>query len=97
MLGVQWGCCIRSVGLIFLQKFEVPSSLAKEYVLHALRFAFLQGEVIEQQFGEQEVCFRTLDLYTSAVLESSLAPAPKPKQDYRDAMAKMSKARLLRY
>ena len=48
--------------------------------------------MIEQQFGEQEVCFRTLDLYTSAVLESSLSPAPKPKQEYRDAMAKMSQA-----
>ena len=50
----------------------------------------LQGEVIEQQFGEQEVCFRTLDLYTSAVLEASLKPAAKPKQEYRDAMTKMS-------
>lgn len=29
----------------------------------------LQGEVLEQQFGEAEVAFRTLDLYTSAVLE----------------------------
>ena len=28
-----------------------------------------QGEVLEQQFGEAEVAFRTLDLYTSAVLE----------------------------
>ncbi len=24
----------------------------------------VQGEIIEQQFGEKEVCFRTLDLYT---------------------------------
>lgn len=29
----------------------------------------VQGEVLEQQFGEAEVAFRTLDLYTSAVLE----------------------------
>ena len=56
----------------------------------------LQGEVIEQQFGEQEVCFRTLDLYTSAVLEASLSPAPKPKQEYRDVMAKMSEVRCCR-
>ena len=33
-----------------------------------------QGETLEQQFGEKEVCFRTLDLYTSAVLESALSP-----------------------
>lgn len=50
---------------------------------------------MEQQFGETEVCFRTLDLYTSAVLEASLNPAPYPKQEYREAMAEMSKARSL--
>lgn len=49
-----------------------------------------QGETMEQQFGEKEVCFRTLDLYTSAVLEASLNPAATPKQEYRDAMAQMS-------
>ena len=48
---------------------------------------------MEQQFGEQEVCFRTLDLYTSAVLEASLNPAVTPKAEYRDAMAKMSEVR----
>lgn len=46
---------------------------------------------MEQQFGEKEVCFRTLDLYTSAVLEASLNPTKQPKQEYRDAMALMSK------
>ncbi|KAK9811208.1 hypothetical protein WJX73_010686 [Symbiochloris irregularis] len=50
----------------------------------------IQGETMEQQFGEKEVCFRTLDLYTSAVLEASLNPAATPKQEYRDAMAEMS-------
>jgi phosphoenolpyruvate carboxylase len=47
----------------------------------------VQGETVEQQFGETEACFRTLDLYTSAVLESSLDPASEPKQEYRDAMS----------
>jgi len=37
-----------------------------------------------------QVCFRTLDLYTSAVLESSLDPAPPPKPEFRAAMAAMS-------
>ena len=46
---------------------------------------------MEQQFGEQEVCFRTLDLYTSAVLEASLNPTKHPKPEYREAMATMSK------
>ena len=52
-----------------------------------------QGETLEQQFGEKEVCFRTLDLYTSAVLESALNPTRPPKPDYRTAMDAMSKAR----
>jgi phosphoenolpyruvate carboxylase len=53
-----------------------------------------QGETLEQQFGEKEVCFRTLDLYTSAVLESSLNPSRAPKAEFRDAMDDMAKARL---
>eukprot|EP00877_Chromochloris_zofingiensis_P014491 jgi/Chrzof1/9296/UNPLg00263.t1_PEPC1[v5.2] len=50
----------------------------------------IQGETIEQQFGEKEVCFRTLDLYTSAVLEAALDPPSNPKQEWRDIMAKLS-------
>lgn len=52
----------------------------------------IQGETVEQQFGEKEVCFRTLDLYTSAVLESSLDPAPAPEASFRAAMAEMAEA-----
>jgi len=51
----------------------------------------LQGETLEQQFGEQEVCFRTLDLYTSAVLESTLNPVVPPKEEFRSAMEVMAK------
>lgn len=50
----------------------------------------MQGEVIEQQFGEKELCFRTLDLYTSAVLEASLNPTTPPKPEWRQAMDRMS-------
>ena len=50
----------------------------------------VQGEVIEQQFGEKELCFRTLDLYTSAVLEASLNPTTAPKPEWRGAMDLMS-------
>ena len=46
---------------------------------------------MEQQFGEQEVAFRTLDLYTSAVLEATLAPPPHPKPEWRQAMEDMSR------
>ena len=50
----------------------------------------VQGEVMEQQFGEKEIAFRTMDLYTSAVLEATLAPVSQPKQEWRDAMKEMS-------
>ncbi len=39
-----------------------------------------QGETVEQQFGEREIAFRTMDLYTSAVIEATLAPIPQPKE-----------------
>lgn len=50
----------------------------------------IQGEVIEQQFGEQEVAFRTLDLYTSAVLESSLNEPAAPSVEWREMMDRLS-------
>jgi len=50
----------------------------------------VQGEIIEQQFGEKEVAFRTLDLYTSAVLESVLDPPPAPSEDWREMMNKLA-------
>ena len=46
--------------------------------------------MLEQQFGEAEVAFRTLDLYTSAVLEASLNPTNAPKPEWRSVMAQMS-------
>jgi phosphoenolpyruvate carboxylase len=52
----------------------------------------IQGETIEQQFGEREVCFRTLDLYTSAVLEAQLDPPSAPKDEWRAAMQRLSEA-----
>ena len=51
----------------------------------------VQGEVVEQQFGEKEIAFRTLDLYTGAVLEATLAPTSQPKDIWRDTMAEMSR------
>lgn len=50
----------------------------------------VQGEVVEQQFGEKEIAFRTMDLYTGAVLEATLAPTTQPKQLWRETMEKMS-------
>eukprot|EP00798_Chlamydomonas_sp_ICE-L_P009929 gene9929-7799_t len=50
----------------------------------------VQGETIEQQFGEREVCFNTLDRYTSAVLEACLDPPLAPKEEWREMMAELS-------
>jgi phosphoenolpyruvate carboxylase len=50
----------------------------------------IQGETIEQQFGEREVCFRTLDLYTSAVLEACLDPPSAALPEWRQLMHRLS-------
>ncbi|EIE27459.1 PEPCase 1 [Coccomyxa subellipsoidea C-169] len=57
----------------------------------------IQGETLEQQFGEKEVCFRTLDLYTSAVLESTLNPVVQPKAEFRSVLNEMSKTSCAAY
>ena len=68
------------------RELSLPASLPADCALPRI----LQGEVVEQQFGEKEVCFRTLDLYTSAVLEASLDPVVHPKPEWRKAMEGMS-------
>ncbi|KAG2317832.1 hypothetical protein Bca4012_068772 [Brassica carinata] len=50
----------------------------------------VQGEVIEQSFGEEHLCFRTLQRYTAATLEHGMNPPVSPKPEWRallDAMA----------
>lgn len=51
----------------------------------------IQGETIAQQFGERDVCHRTLDIYTSAVLEATLTKLEdEPKQEWIDLIDQMS-------
>jgi len=50
----------------------------------------VQGEVIEQNFGEHENCFHTLDLYTAATLEHSLKPPDGPDPEWRKVMLEVS-------
>ncbi|CAF1704547.1 phosphoenolpyruvate carboxylase 3-like [Brassica napus] len=50
----------------------------------------VQGEVIEQSFGEEHLCFRTLQRFTAATLEHGMNPPVSPKPEWRallDAMA----------
>jgi phosphoenolpyruvate carboxylase len=49
-----------------------------------------QGEVIQAKFGLTGVALRNLELYTSAVLEATLAPPPQPHPAWRDLMDKLS-------
>ncbi|XP_059284535.1 phosphoenolpyruvate carboxylase-like [Lycium ferocissimum] len=43
----------------------------------------VQGEVIEQSFGEEHLCFRTLQRFTSATLEHGMNPPLSPRPEWR--------------
>lgn len=46
----------------------------------------VQGEVIEQSFGEKNLCFRTLQRYTSATLEHGMNPPVSPNPEWRELL-----------
>ncbi|KAI3938484.1 hypothetical protein MKW98_010635 [Papaver atlanticum] len=50
----------------------------------------VQGEVIEQSFGEEHLCFRTLQRYTAATLEHGMHPPVSPKPEWRALMDEMA-------
>jgi phosphoenolpyruvate carboxylase len=45
-----------------------------------------QGEMIQAQFGLPDIAVRTLELYTTATLDATLAPAASPPESWRRAM-----------
>lgn len=49
-----------------------------------------QGEMINQNFGHDEIAERTMDIYTAAVLAEKMTERPRPGQEWRDMMAKLS-------
>ncbi|HEX5515493.1 MAG TPA: phosphoenolpyruvate carboxylase, partial [Gammaproteobacteria bacterium] len=49
-----------------------------------------QGEVIQAKFGMEGIALRNLELYTSAMLEATLLPPGRAKQEWRDAMDRLS-------
>ncbi|KAG6572398.1 Phosphoenolpyruvate carboxylase 2, partial [Cucurbita argyrosperma subsp. sororia] len=58
--------------------------------IHGSLRVTVQGEVIEQSFGEEHLCFRTLQRFTAATLEHGMNPPVSPKPEWRalmDAMA----------
>lgn len=58
-------------------------------ILGSLRVT-VQGEVIEQSFGEENLCFKTLQRYTVATLEHGMQIPISPKPEWRALMDEMA-------
>jgi phosphoenolpyruvate carboxylase len=56
-----------------------------------------QGEMIQAKFGLAGIAFRTLELYTTATLEATLAPPAAPSVEWRNLMEQLSEAARLAY
>ncbi|XP_009795584.1 phosphoenolpyruvate carboxylase-like [Nicotiana tabacum] len=58
--------------------------------IHGSLRVTVQGEVIEQSFGEEHLCFRTLQRFTAATLEHGMNPPVAPKPEWRALLDVMS-------
>ncbi|CAM8999553.1 unnamed protein product [Rhodiola kirilowii] len=58
--------------------------------IHGSLRVTVQGEVIEQSFGEEHVCFRTLQRFTAATLEHGMNPPVSPKPEWRALLDEMA-------
>jgi phosphoenolpyruvate carboxylase len=56
-----------------------------------------QGEMIRFKFGIPEIAMRNMELYTAAVLQATLAPAPGPEPQWREQMERMALRGLKEY
>jgi len=56
-----------------------------------------QGEMIRFKFGMPTVAKQSLKLYLNAVIEASLLPPPKPKDEWRNLMNTMTQSALKSY
>lgn len=52
----------------------------------------VQGEMIQAEFGLAGIALRTLEIYTTATLDATLAPSASPPDEWREAMRTMSTA-----
>jgi phosphoenolpyruvate carboxylase len=52
----------------------------------------VQGEMIQAEFGSAGIALRTLEIYTTATLDATLAPSPAPRPEWRALMERMSEA-----
>ncbi|KAL5081537.1 hypothetical protein RYX36_009958 [Vicia faba] len=58
--------------------------------IHGSLRVTVQGEVIEQSFGEEHLCFRTLQRFTAATLEHGMRPPSSPKPEWRILMDQLA-------
>ncbi len=56
-----------------------------------------QGEMIHAKFGQPGIALRTLEIYTTATLEATLAPPAEPKEAWRKAMDQVADAACAAY
>jgi phosphoenolpyruvate carboxylase len=52
----------------------------------------VQGEMIQAELGSAGIALRTLEIYTTATLDATLAPSPAPRPEWRALMEQMSAA-----
>ena len=52
----------------------------------------VQGEMIQAEFGLVGIALRTLEIYTTATLDSTLDPLEGPRRDWRELMDRMAAA-----
>ena len=57
----------------------------------------VQGEMIQAEFGLPGIALRTLEVYTTATLDATLAPSPAPREEWRRAMQLMAEASVRGY
>lgn len=58
--------------------------------IHGSLRVTVQGEVIEQSFGEEHLCFRTLQRFCAATLEHGMNPPISPRPEWRALMDEMA-------
>ncbi|MCP1365607.1 phosphoenolpyruvate carboxylase, partial [Halomonas sp. BBD48] len=49
-----------------------------------------QGEMIRFKFGQPDIALRSMEIYTSAVLEATLLPPPSPQPEWREEMNRLA-------
>ncbi len=57
----------------------------------------VQGEMIQAEFGLAGIALRTLEIYTTATLDATLAPTDAPRPEWRETIETMSAGSRERY